>query len=154
MFLGFVGALLGAVLGHLFPKLVDFWFEGGIALERNRNEACEEIRVSIDVIVESCENYWPQFGTDDPDARVLEARIMANLQSIQLVLPGLFDTGSVQLKNSRDEWKALHEVSTGGHFGDPERKPDGNRLAAILQDATSLKRGIVARRRKLKRKLF
>jgi hypothetical protein len=154
MLWAFLGAVVGSVIGPLAPKIIDFFLENGVSLERKRDAALQEVCVSIDVVLTCSEEYWPNTDDGSPQLRILQSKMVAHLQNIQMLLPSLFEATSQSLKNSRDEWKALHAITTGGDFGEPDRVADGRRLTAIYQDALTLKRGVQIRRGQLKRKFM
>lgn len=152
MLWAFVGAVIGSLLGPLLPKFIDFFIESGVLLEKKRDASLEEICNSIEIVLTCSEEYWPSIDDGSPRFRILQSKMVAHLQNIQMLLPSLLEAGSQGFQNSRDEWKALHSITTGGDFGEPDRVADGRRLTAIYQDALTLKRGVQFRRRQLKRK--
>jgi hypothetical protein len=154
MLWAFLGAVVGSVIGPLVPKIIDFLLESGVSLEKKRDALLDEVCDSVEVVLTCSEEYWPNTNDGSPQSAILQSKIVAHLQNIQMLLPSLFEGSSQSLKNSRDEWKALHAITTGGEFGGADRVADGRRLTAIYQDALTLKRGIKIRRRQLKRKFI
>ena len=152
--LGFVGAALGSIVAPLVPRMWDHHFDGAAERERDRDSSLDEIVTCIGKIIEGCEELWPRDAITAPMDKVTESRIIAQLQHINMLLNSLFDPNSNDMIKSRDEWKCLHVIVTGGDFGEPTRKADPLRLTAIHLDALTLKRGITGRRRNLPRKLF
>lgn len=151
---GFVGAAFGSILAPVVPRIWDHYFDGSAKRERDRDASLEEIGNCIDKIIEGCEELWPRNATAAPEEKVIESRITAQLQHINMLLNSLFESDSKVMTKSREEWKCLHEIVTGSDFGEPTRTADPRRLTAIHQDALTLKRGVSGRRRDLPRTFF
>jgi len=131
------------------------WFGKALRFEESRDDLLKSICESIDLLVDDCERFWGfstgELGTD----RVrLGSRIQGRLHSINSLQNQLLTPGSIGLKNTQEEWRALHRAATGGNYDEDERDADAARLTAIFQIAWDMRRGITLRRNQLPRSII
>lgn len=147
---GFFGGLIGAISGPFIGGVVSEFFGRRTEDRAERRAQAAECIDAIDEVLLACREYWSNGSTVDSASLIdSEARIVAGLHHIQILINDLFYGRSTNLRNTKSEWKALHGIATGGDFGDPNISADARILQAVLQDGYTLRAGVKRRSRLL-----
>ena len=151
----FFAALLGSFVGPFVSKSIDSFFGTAKRVEAERDVLLSLICENIDILLKDLVKFWGQSAQAIGDERIpLAAAIQARLHSMNMLQNDLLEGNKDSLKNTKDEWKVLHRVATGGNADDDDRPADGNRLRVTLQAGYQLRHGICKRRAKMNRTWF
>lgn len=151
----FFGAAFGAVVGHFLTRYIDRLFANAHRTETQRDDLEQQIVSCIDELLEHCEEFWASDAALMPERNTrLMAAIPAKLHHVNSLSVDLLDGHMDLIKLTREEFSAVHQIATGGEFSEPTRKASASVLAAALSDLLNLRRGVVRRRKQLRRPIL
>jgi hypothetical protein len=154
-FISLLGGFLGAFLGVIGSKLAFFILEPGIALERKRDDALNDILDEIEKVRILSVDYWS--GAFSEGSR----KIRSAEQDLRTGLHNLIKESSILFEDSQDarvrcegEIRRLRILITGRDFGDGQVIYKPEIVEEIKRESADLRRFLRTERGSLKRRFL